>query len=383
MISTASFFSSLDAAMMARAIQLAERGRAVTTPNPFVGCVIVKNGRIIGEGYTRAGGRPHAEADALANCTESPEGATVYCTLEPCAHHATSRGPACSELLVEAKVARVVSALHDPFEGVDGKGHARLREASITLDIGLMEVEVRKQLKAFLARVTRGRPYVTLKIAASLDGKTALNNGESKWITSAESRRDVHAMRRDACAILTGIGTVLADNPALTVRDVDCARQPLRVVLDNQLVIADGMAILQGGNTMIVTTTNNPTRAAELAAQGVQVTQVAQVKSGEASSGKIDLPAMMQMLGAKKLNSIMVETGAKLNASLIHANVVDEIILYIAPSILGDNAKGLFALPELQNLEEKIQLKFTDVRQVGADIKITAAVVKTTAINTT
>jgi diaminohydroxyphosphoribosylaminopyrimidine deaminase / 5-amino-6-(5-phosphoribosylamino)uracil reductase len=365
-------FTPTDHAMMSRAMQIAERGRAVATPNPFVGCVIVKHGRIIGEGYTRAGGRPHAEADALANCTESAEGATVYSTLEPCAIHASSRGPACSDLLVEAKVARVVSALHDPFEGVDGKGHARLRTAGIALEIGLMEAEVKKQLKAFLARVTRNRPYVTLKIASSIDGKTALNNGESQWITSAESRRDVHAMRRDACAMLTGIGTVLADNPSLTVRDVPCERQPLRIVLDNQLAINEEMAILAGGNTLIVTTTDNQTRVAQLALRGVEVVMA----EAEASHGKIDLMAMMQMLAAKKLNSIMVETGAKLNASLIMADVVDEIVFYVAPSILGDNAKGLFALPELHNMRDKINLKFSDVRQIGADIKITALIDK-------
>lgn len=365
-------FTPTDYAMMSRAIQIAEQGRAIATPNPFVGCVIVKHDRIIGEGFTRAGGRPHAEADALAHCTESPEGATVYSTLEPCAVHATSRGPACSDLLIQAKVARVVSALHDPFHGVDGKGHARLREAGIALDIGLMEIEVKKQLKAFLARVSRGRPYVTLKIAASIDGKTALNNGESKWITSAESRRDVHAMRRDACAILTGIGTVVADNPTLTVRDVPCERQPLRIVLDNQLAITDDRTILTGCNTLILTTADNQSRIAELNARGIEVKQV----NAEADSGKIDLTAMAEMLAQKKLNSIMVETGAKLNASLIAANIVDEIIFYVAPSILGDNAKGLFALPALTNLRDKINLKFTDVRQIGADIKITASISK-------
>jgi diaminohydroxyphosphoribosylaminopyrimidine deaminase / 5-amino-6-(5-phosphoribosylamino)uracil reductase len=362
-------FSATDAAMMARAIAIAEQGRAIATPNPFVGCVIVKDSRVIGEGYTRAGGRPHAEADALANCTESPEGATVYTTLEPCSTHATSRGPACSDLLVDAKVARVVSALHDPFEGVDGKGHARLHEAGIALDIGLMEADVKKQLKAFLARVTRGRPYVTLKIAASIDGKSALNNGESKWITSAESRRDVHAIRRDACAILTGIGTVMADDPTLTVRDVPCERQPLRVLLDSRLDVADSANILQGGNTMIVTASENAARAAALAARSIPVTHI---KTD--ANNKVDLRAMIEMLGAKKLNSIMVETGAKLNASLLAAGVVDEIVFYVAPAILGDSAKGLFGLPELHTLKDKIQLKFTDVRQIGTDIKINALI---------
>ncbi len=267
-------FNATDHAMMARAIALAELGRAVATPNPFVGCVIVKNSRIIGEGYTRAGGRPHAEAEALANCSESPAGATVYSTLEPCALHTNSRGPACSDLLITAGVARVVSAIHDPFEGVDGKGHANLAAAGITLEIGLMENEVKCQLKAFLMRVQQGRPYVTMKLAASIDGKTALSNSQSKWITSPESRRDVHAMRRDACAMLTGIGTVLADDPALTVRDVPCERQPLRVLLDSRLDVSDNAKILQGGNTLIVTATGDEARAAALVARGIAVQRI-------------------------------------------------------------------------------------------------------------
>ena len=363
-------FTAVDHAMMARAIQLAEQGRAMATPNPFVGCVIVKHARIIGEGFTRAGGRPHAEADALANCHESAEGATVYSTLEPCALHANSRGPACSDLLVAAKVARVVSALHDPFEGVDGKGHENLERAGITLDIGLMSAEVERQLKAFLQRVRIGRPYVTVKVAASLDGKTALANGLSQWITSAEARRDVHAMRRDSCAVMTGVGTLLADDPALTVRDVECQRQPLRVLLDSRLDVPDEAKILAGGNTLVVTATGAEARAETLRARGIDVCRV----PTEALKGKVDLPAMMQMLGARKLNALLVETGAKLNGSLLAAGVVDEIVAYLAPSILGDNAKGLFAIEPLASLRDKIQLSFSDVRQIGPDLKITARI---------
>ncbi|MCE2989853.1 MAG: bifunctional diaminohydroxyphosphoribosylaminopyrimidine deaminase/5-amino-6-(5-phosphoribosylamino)uracil reductase RibD [Burkholderiales bacterium] len=364
-------FSAQDHAMMARAIQIAEQGRAITTPNPFVGCVIVKGGRIIGEGFTQAGGRPHAEAEALARCTESPKGATVYSTLEPCSLHAQSRGPACSDLLVEAGVARVVSALHDPFDGVDGKGHARLVDAGIELDIGLMAAQVEVQLKGFLSRVRRGRPWVTLKVAASLDGKTALDNGLSKWITSAEARRDVHAMRRDSCAVMTGIGTLLVDNPTLNVRDVPCTRQPLRVLLDSRLDVTDDANLLQGGNTLIVTATGSEARAEALRARGLPVERVAT----EPVKGKVDLAAMMQLLGSKKINTLMVETGAKLNGSLLQAGVVDEIVAYIAPSILGDDARGLFAIPALRDLADKIQLSFSDVRQIGPDLRITAKVV--------
>jgi diaminohydroxyphosphoribosylaminopyrimidine deaminase/5-amino-6-(5-phosphoribosylamino)uracil reductase len=364
-------FTALDHAMMARAIQLAEKGRAVTTPNPFVGCVIVKRGRIIGEGFTRAGGRPHAEADALAKCQESAEGSTVYSTLEPCALHANSRGPACSDLLIAAKVARVVSALHDPFEGVDGKGHDNLVSAGITLDTGLMSMEVECQLKAFLQRVRSGRPYVTLKVAASLDGKTALANGLSQWITSAAARRDVHAMRRDSCAVMTGIGTLLVDDPALTVREVPCERQPLRVLLDSRLDVGDGAKILEGGNTLIVTATGAKSRCDELLDRGIEVIRV----PTESVKGKVDLSAMMQALGKRKINALMVETGAKLNGSLLAAGVVDEIVAYIAPSILGDNAKGLFALEPLASLRDKITLSFSDVCQIGPDLRITARII--------
>ena len=361
-------FTAFDHAMMARALQLAERGRCITTPNPFVGCVIVKQGRIIGEGFTQKGGRPHAEAMALSACTQSPEGATVYSTLEPCVPHARSRGPACSNLLIAAKVTRVVSALHDPFDGVDGAGHESLRAAGIQVDIGLMEVEAARQLKAFLARVSRGRPWVTLKVAATLDGKTALANGDSKWITGADARRDVHRMRREACAVMTGIGTLLVDDAELTVRDVECERQPLRVLLDSRLDVPDGAKILRGGNVLIATSAEKPDRERALMAGGAEVMRV----PVEAIKGKVDLPKLMERLAARGLNHVMVETGAKLNASLLAAGMVDEIVAYIAPSIFGDHARGLFALPELRNLDERIKLQITDVRQVGADLRVTA-----------
>lgn len=363
-------FSATDHAMMARAIQVAEAGRDIATPNPFVGCVIVKGGRIIGEGFTRAGGRPHAEADALSNCTESPEGATVYATLEPCAAHAHSRGPACSDLLADAKVARVVSALQDPFAGIDGRGHARLVEAGIRVETGLMAAQVEQQLAGFLKRARTGRPFMRMKVAASLDGRTALQNGLSKWITSAEARQDVHRLRRESCAVLTGIGTLLVDDPELTVRDVPCTRQPLRVLLDSRLDVTDDRKILQGGNTMIVTATGDEARAEVLRQRGIEVVRVAT----EAIKGKVDLAAMADALGTRRLNTVLVETGAKFNGSLIAAGVVDEIVAYIAPSLLGDDARGLFALPALASLDDKIRLSFTDVRQIGPDLRITARV---------
>lgn len=366
-------FTAFDHAMMSRALALAERGRCITTPNPFVGCVIVKHGRIIGEGFTQAGGRPHAEAVALAACRESAEGATVYSTLEPCALHPKSRGPACSDLLAKAKVARVISALHDPFDGVNGAGHDNLRNAGIQVDMGLMEAEAAHGIKAFLSRVNRGRPWLTLKVAATLDGKTALANGVSKWITSADARRDVHRMRAEACAVMTGIGTVIADDPELTVRDVACERQPLRVLLDSRLDVGDHARILQGGNTLVATAVTAGERIAALAARNIEVMTV----PTEAIKGKVDLEKMMQQLAARGLNSVMVETGAKLNASLLSAGVVDEIVAYLAPSIFGDTARGLFALPELTGLDQRIRLEFADVRQIGPDLRITARVHQT------
>ena len=363
-------FSAFDYAMIARALRLAERGRCITTPNPFVGCVIVKHGRVIGEGFTQKGGRPHAEAMALDACRESPDGATVYSTLEPCVRHARSRGPACSDLLVAAKVDRVVSALHDPFDGVDGAGHDRLRAAGIRVDIGLMEAEAARSLRAFLARVTRGRPWVTLKVAATFDGKTALANGESRWITGADARRDVHRLRAEACAVMTGIGTLRADDPELTVREVPCERQPLRVLLDSHLEVPDGARILRGGNVLIATAADSPERERALIAGGAEVMRVAV----EPVKGKVDLVKMMEQFAQRGLNHIMVETGAKLNASLLAAGVVDEIVAYMAPSIFGDSARGLFALPELKNLDERTRLRIADIRQIGPDLRITAQV---------
>ncbi len=363
-------FSAFDHAMMARAYQLAEQGRSITTPNPFVGCVIVKHGRIIGEGSTQKGGRPHAEAMALENCGVSAAGATVYVTLEPCCLHPASRGPACADLLVAAKMSRVVFAVHDPFDGVNGAGHSRLSDAGIMVETGLMENVVRLQLRAFLKRVTRSRPWVTLKVAASIDGKTALANGQSKWITGADARRDVHRMRAEACAVMTGIGTLMADDPQLTVREIPCDRQPLRILLDSRLDITDNARLLEGNNLLIVTAAQNDVRENELKSRGVNLMRV----PVEAIKGKVDLDKMMEMLALRGLNNIMVETGAKLNGSLLAAGVVDEIVAYVAPSILGDPARGLFALPAFTDLAERTQLNITDVRRIGGDLRITAAV---------
>lgn len=361
-------FSAEDHAFMARALKLTENGRLTATPNPNVGCVIVKNGRIIGEGWHARAGEAHAEAHALARCDGDAAGSTVYVTLEPCAHH--GRTPPCAEALIRAGVGRVVAAIEDPYPLVAGKGLAMLRAANIRAEAGLMADEARQVHRGFLSRVTRGRPWVTVKLGASLDGRTALKNGASRWITSAAARRDVHALRARSCAVLTGIGTVLVDNPALTVREVPCVRQPLKVVLDSRLEVADDAKVLEGGNALVVTATGDEGRVAALRARGIRVERVA----ADSVKGKVDLGVMMQLLGKEGLNEIMVETGARLNGSLVQAGVVDEIVAYIAPSLLGDLSLGMFAFAELTDLGQQTRLRFTDVRRIGPDIRVSASV---------
>jgi diaminohydroxyphosphoribosylaminopyrimidine deaminase/5-amino-6-(5-phosphoribosylamino)uracil reductase len=332
-----------------------------------VACVIVKEGRIIGEGWHAKAGEAHAEAHALAAATESPEGSTVYVTLEPCAHHGRT-GP-CADKLVAARVARVVAALQDPFAEVNGKGAARLREAGIRVDVGLMEAQAREVHRGFLSRVTRGRPWITIKAAASLDGRIALANGESRWITSEAARRDVHTMRARACAVLTGIGTVMRDDPELTVRHVPCSRQPRRILIDSRLDVSPAARILKGEPPIIFTVSPDASKRSTLEAAGAEVVAA---PLDPAKPGKTDLAAIARELGRRGFNELMVETGTKLNGSLLAAGVVDEIVLYLAPKFLGDAAQGLFALPEFTSFDQVLQPKIVDVRSVGDDIRIIA-----------
>ena len=377
-------FTATDHAMMARALQVAEGGRYVAKPNPHVGCVITKHGKIIGEGFTQAGGRPHAEAVALAQARAAGHdctGATVYTTLEPCARHATSRGDACSDLLVEARISRVCSALHDPFHGVDGRGHQNLDAAGISVECGLMADLAAKQLQAFLSRASRNRPWVRLKVAASLDGRTALANGESKWITCDAARRDVQLLRAEACAVLTGIGTVLADNPTLTHRDLPAtathaqhAPQPLRVVLDTALRTPLDARICQGGNTLIYTTSEqiSSPKAAQLQALGVQLQAVPSQVMHPNTPPMLDLQAVMQNLAQRRINLVLVEAGATLNAAMLQAGLVDDVVAYLAPTLMGADARGMFALTPLHNMAEVTNLKISETRMVGRDWRIHA-----------
>jgi len=349
---------------MARALALAERGRETATPNPNVGCVIARGGRILGEGWHARAGEPHAEAMALAACREGAEGATAYLTLEPCSHH--GRTPPCADALVAARVARVVAALEDPNPLVKGRGLDRLRSAGIRVETGLLAAQAREAHLGFLSRMERGRPWLRLKCAASLDGRVALANGESQWITGEAARRDVHALRARSCAMLTGIGTVLRDDPQLTVRHVPCARQPRRVVIDSRLELPPGARILAGEPPLVLTVSEDRARRQALEARGAEVVTV------PAEGAKTDLAAVARLLAERGFNEVTVETGAKLNGALLRAGVVDEIVLYVAPLLMGDAAQGLFALPEFRTLGEAPRLRGIEQRFVGADLRLTA-----------
>jgi diaminohydroxyphosphoribosylaminopyrimidine deaminase/5-amino-6-(5-phosphoribosylamino)uracil reductase len=357
-------FSADDYRLMARALQLAERGLWTTSPNPRVGCVLVRDGEIVGEGWHEKAGEPHAEVHALRAAGEWSRGATAYVTLEPCSHH--GRTPPCAEALIAAGVSRVVAAMSDPNPLVAGKGMALLQAAGIETACGLLENEARELNIGFVSRMTRGRPWLRLKAAASLDGKTALNNGASQWITGTNARRDGHAWRARACAILTGIGTVRDDDPQLSVRDVVTTRQPLRVVVDSKLDIALTARILQDTPVLIVGAVESGEKAAALRAAG----HVVEILPNAA--GKVDLQALLEMLAQRGINEVHAEAGCKLNGSLLREGLVDELLLYLAPCLIGDAASGLFNLPELTSLDGKLRLKIRDLRQLGEDIRLIA-----------
>lgn len=352
---------------MARALRLAEFGLYSTAPNPRVGCVIVKDGRVVGEGWHRIAGEAHAEVHALQMAGVRARGATVYVTLEPCSHH--GRTPPCAEALVAAGVARVVAAMQDPNPEVSGRGMARLAEAGIRGECGLLEAEARELNLGFVSRMTRGRPWVRAKLAASLDGKTALENGVSQWITGESARHDGHRWRARACAILCGMGTVLADDPQLNVRGVETPRQPLKVVVDNRLELPLSARMLDGGRTLLAATlAADPGRAEALGARGAEVLRL------PALDGRVDLAALLAELGLRGVNEVHVEGGPRLSGALLEAGLVDEVLLYLAPSLIGDQARGLFAVPALTSLADKKVLRWQDVRRIGDDLRILARV---------
>lgn len=357
-------FSAVDHGMMARALQLAERGLWTTSPNPRVGCVLVRAGEIVGEGWHEKAGEPHAEVHALRAAGERARGATAYVTLEPCSHH--GRTPPCAEGLIAAGVARVVAAMQDPNPLVAGRGLALLQAAGIETACGLLENEVRELNIGFVSRMTRGRPWLRLKAAASLDGKTALNNGVSQWITGPDARRDGHRWRARACAILTGIGTVRDDDPQLLVRDVETTRQPLRVVVDSRLETPLTARILQGGPVLVAAAVDDQEKADLLRSAGADVLVLPN------ADGKVELPALLAELGRRGINEVHAEAGFKLNGSLLREGLVDELLLYLAPCLIGHQASGLFNLPELISLDGKRALTIRDLRQIGPDIRLIA-----------
>jgi diaminohydroxyphosphoribosylaminopyrimidine deaminase/5-amino-6-(5-phosphoribosylamino)uracil reductase len=347
-------FSEFDRAMMRRALELAEKGMYTTTPNPRVGCVVTKNTAVMGEGWHERAGGPHAEVVALGKAAAS--GATVYVSLEPCNHQ--GRTPPCVQKLVQAKVQRVVAAMRDPNPKAARGGEA-LQAAGIAFEHGLMEAEARELNIGFVSRMTRGRPWVRLKMAATLDGRTALSNGKSQWITGAEARRDGHHWRARACAILTGIGTVRADDPRLTVREVETPRQPLRVIVDSRLETPPSARILEGERTLVFS-------AAPGALPNAEVVPLPN------PNGKVELPQMLTELAKRGVNELHVEAGFRLNGSLVREGCVDEFLLYFNPSFLGDGAQGMLDLPARAALEEKLKLRIVSLDRFGEDLRILA-----------
>ncbi len=360
--------SAADARFMARALQLARRGLYTTDPNPRVGCVIVKEGKIIGEGWHERAGEPHAEINALNRVGKMhAHSAGVYLTLEPCCHE--GRTPPCAPALIKAGVKRVVAAMHDPNPLVAGKGFKELESHGIQVVVGLMEQEAEALNPGFISRMKRGRPFVRVKLAASLDGRTGMANGDSKWITSEAARADVQKWRARSSAILTGVSTVLADDPALTVRDFKTGRQPLRVVLDSRLRMSPRARMLRGeGKTLIVTASSDVALADALKTAGADVAHFSTPKK------TVDLAALLKHLTWLEVNEVLVEAGATLCGALLRQGLVDELVLYYASHIMGNNERSMFFLPPLLRMSDRINVEITDVRAVGRDWRVLARV---------
>lgn len=356
-------FTAHDHAYMARALELAVRGLYTTDPNPRVGCVLVRDGRVLGEGWHRRAGEPHAEVHALQAAAEA-RGATAYVTLEPCSHH--GRTPPCAEALVAAGVARVVVAMEDPNPRVAGAGLRRLQQAGIETASGLLSDQAEALNPGFTKRMRQGLPYLRVKLASSLDGRTAMRSGESKWITSDAARRDVHRLRARSSAIVTGIGTVLADDPRLTVRDVAAGEgllAPLRVVLDRSLRTPPGAQVLAGG-ALLFHGAADPGRAEALRQSGAELQAVPEAEPG------LDLLEVLRELGAREINEVLIEAGPTLAGACLQQGLADELVLYLAPHLMGHEGRPLLSLPGLERMDQRLPLERADVRQVGEDLRI-------------
>jgi diaminohydroxyphosphoribosylaminopyrimidine deaminase/5-amino-6-(5-phosphoribosylamino)uracil reductase len=357
-------FSSIDHQMMAKAISLAKLGQYTTSPNPNVGCVIVKGQQIIGQGYHRKAGEPHAEVHALREAGAQAEGATAYVTLEPCSHY--GRTPPCAKGLIEAKVAKVICAMQDPNPQVSGRGIAMLKEAGIEVEVGLLETQANQLNRGFIKRMKTGMPFVSLKMAASLDGKTALANGKSQWITSAKARKDVQIYRAKSSAILSTAQTVIDDNASLNVRydelpegvhltlDESSLRQPLRVILDANDRLSNDLRLFQSaGDRLILGST--------LAMQHDLLN----------AAHQFDLPKLLRFLATEhSINDVWVEAGATLAGQCIQHQVVDELILYLAPKLMGQDSRSLLGLTGISDMADTIDLNIEDIRLIGQDIRL-------------
>ena len=348
---------------MARALTLAQHGLYSTDPNPRVGCVLVRDHQIIGEGWHERAGEAHAEIKALEAAGTRAQGATAYVTLEPCCHH--GRTPPCTDALLNAGITRMVAAMADPNPQVAGRGLAQLRAAGVDVDCGLLEPEARALNPGFIQRMTQGRPFVRIKLAMSLDGRTALASGKSQWLTGEAARQDVQRLRARSSAILTGIGTVLADDPRLNVRLPEAARQPLRAILDAELRTPPTAKILQRpGSALIFTAAADLTAQAPLQATGAEIAVMPRCDE------RLSLPEIMAELARRECNELHVECGPTLAGALLQAGLMDELVIYLAPLLLGDRARGLFQLPELLNMQERRELEILEMRAVGPDWRI-------------
>ncbi|MCF6236684.1 MAG: bifunctional diaminohydroxyphosphoribosylaminopyrimidine deaminase/5-amino-6-(5-phosphoribosylamino)uracil reductase RibD [Gammaproteobacteria bacterium] len=362
--------SSSDFQYMAHALKLAERGLYTTDPNPRVGCVIVRDDKIVGEGWHQYAGQPHAEIHALKAAGNLAHGATAYVTLEPCCHHGLT--PPCTDALIRVGIRRVVISMKDPNPVVSGCGIQELIQAGITVESGVSENSAEALNPGFISRMRKGRPFVRCKLAMSLDGRTAMASGESRWITSPAARKDVHRLRARSSAIITGINTILVDDPLLTARDVDADEfmQPLRVVVDTHLRIPESAKILtQEGRTIIATGSPDT----EVTRQIVQHANI-EVLQLPLKGQHVDLTALMDTLTIQQVNEVLVEAGSALSSGMLTAGLIDELIIYMAPHLMGSTAKPLFQLPGLSEMTDRIDLNITDIRAVGKDWRITAKV---------
>lgn len=368
---------------MAQALQLAEQGLYTTDPNPRVGCLVVKDGQVIGRGWHRRAGEPHAEVHALREAGEQARGATLYVTLEPCSHH--GRTPPCAEAVIRSGVSRVVVAMRDPNPQVAGQGLDKLRQAGIDVEVGVLEQQARELNIGFVSRMERGRPWVRCKLAMSVDGRTAMASGESFWITGPAARQDVQRLRARSSAVVTGIGTVLHDNPSLNVRAAESGldeawiRQPLRVVLDPDLRgRADAKVFGLAGDTLVAC---RPSRAEGAVAQDFRARGINLLPLAERDTG-LDLARLLEELAARGCNEILVEAGAGLSGAFMRAGLIDELWVYMAPKLMGSSARPLLDLPNITTMAESISLELRDVRQIGQDLRLVYSPAAPTKANT-